>query len=150
MRLIRYGLLMSKEPQSFGEFLAERIRMYYDSDVDFAAAAGIKSSSSISRYVNGGIIPKVATLEQMAPALRMSARALIARAYPVTGSTIDGEPEPAATPAPPAFHPLALELDRLLRPESRVPDDKRASLTALVDSLIDPYRRYLRSGRKTV
>lgn len=136
---------MSNDPQAFGEFLADRIALFYDSAVDFAAASGIKSSGSISRYINEGVIPKVATLEQMAPALRMPARALIAKAYPVTGSD-DGASVAVSSPEP--VHRLARELDRLLAPDSRMPDDKRAALEALADSLIDPYRRFLKGSRR--
>lgn len=134
--VIRYRLRVGK---TFSEVLSEAIEEWYASDSDFARRAGV-SSSAVSRWVAGTVIPTVPTLEKIAPYLRLPAAALISIAYPGTGSNAGG-------PATKLHHPLALDVDRLLGEESPVPEDERATLATLLEHVVSPYRRHLRRRR---
>lgn len=134
--VIRYRLRVGK---TFPELLSEAIESWYASDSDFARRAGV-SSSAVSRWIAGLAVPTVPTLEKIAPYLRLPAAALIAVAYPGTGSV-------AADPTAVPIHPLAVDVDRLLSEESPLPEDERATLATLLEHVISPYRRHLRRRR---
>lgn len=137
--VIRYGLRVSKDDRTFAKVLSDVIDRYYESDSDFAASAGV-SSASVSRYVSGQSIPSPKTIDKLAPHMRMSVERLRAIVYPsgATAEPTHGELD---------WHPLALDLNRLLGGGSTVPAAERSTLETLVGAVMTPYRRYLRNRK---
>ncbi len=132
-QLDRYRLRVRK---SFAELLPQLIRdRLYDSPSAFARDAGV-SESSVSRWIAGKERPGNRTIEKIAPKLGLTVAELSGVVY---GTDAQG---PAVEPT--AYHPLALEIARLLGDDSPLPPDRRDILATLIDGALAPYRRDLR------
>jgi transcriptional regulator with XRE-family HTH domain len=141
---VRYRLRVGKEPApTFPEFLAAAIEADYESDSDFARAAGV-SASAVSRWLAGAARPSVRMVEQIAAVLGIEASDLVGLAHPELRG--NGQVVKAAVPAA-RSHPLARELDRMLADNSPLPAAERENLSTVVDGVMDRYRRYLRKRR---
>lgn len=144
--LLRYSLHVSKDDRAvaqettpFAQLLTQVINEHYDGvDKAFADAAGL-SSSAISRYKTGQV-PRVDTIEKMAPFMHVSVPRLMSLAYPrsvESGSDLETTADP-----------LVMTLLQLIGPDSRMPAAEREALRAVIATVITPYKKYLRT-RKT-
>ncbi len=145
--MIRYRLRVSKDEVTFGQVLSHSIERWYESDSHFARMAGV-SSSAVSRWCAGSQVPKPETIEKMAPHIKddrgrpYTAASLLALAYPGLGRPNVGLP---AAPTP--VRPLVRDIERMLAEDSPVPQDKRATLETLLETIVAPYRVYLRKRK---
>lgn len=145
-RTFRYSLQMSKETRSFGQVLQAAIDKWYESAEDFARKSeGRVSNSSLSRWLAGKSLPSARMIEVLAPMMHISPQRLTAICYP----NLAGGRTSATSAAEKPIHPLARELDRLIGGESPLSEDVRELIVRLVDSVLAPYRKFLRS-RKAV
>lgn len=146
IKLLRYCLRVSKGRPlpSFPEFLSAAIDAGYDSDSAFARAAGV-SPSAVSRWIKGELRPTPPMLERIAKALSVNVNTLSAIAYPELG----GDENAPAYQAPAPQHPLVRELTRLLAEDSPMSTEERDTLERVVDSILQPYRRHLKSRRRS-
>ena len=127
-------------PESgFGGYLKEAIRAArFSTPTHFARAAGT-DPSVVLRWLSGEQRPTIRSIERIAPVLGRSINELVVAAYP---DRVGGpQPQPAVT------HPLVHELGRILAPDSPVPEPDRAALEAVLDRMLDPYRKVLRRRR---
>lgn len=166
--MISYALPMSKEaatpqPRDFADILDATLERWYETEAEFAALAGI-SAASVSRWRRRIGRPGEAMLEKMQPHIKdrrgrvVPLPWLIGITYPGQAAPTSGQYRPAkdaskgGTKAAPAWelleHSKARELDRMLAKDSPIPPDERDTLEKLVDSVMAPYRTYLRK-RKT-
>lgn len=121
--------------KSFAERLPELIKdRLYPNPAAFARDAGV-SESSVSRWTAGKERPGPRTIERIAPKLGLTVAELTALVY----ETDDTAPAPSVT-----YHPLAMEIARLLGDDSPLPPDRREVLATLIDGALAPYRRELR------
>lgn len=150
--MISYDLPVSKP--DFADVLQKNIDRWYESAEDFArkvrAATGTTlSASSVSRWCNRQSTPTVANIETMAPFIfddrkrPIPVRRLVALVYPALAG---GSPDSALDVK--GFHWRAVEIDRMLAEGSLIPPEKLAALESLLESVVAPYRTYLRR-RKT-
>jgi transcriptional regulator with XRE-family HTH domain len=144
VKVVRYCLRVSKDRPlpTFPEFLAQAIDARFDSDSAFARAAGV-SPSAVSRWVKGELRPTPPMLERISRALGINVNTLSAIAYPELAAAPEMTYEPPA-----AQHPLVRELERLLAEDSPVPAGDRDTLHRVIDSVLQPYRRYLKGRRR--
>ncbi len=123
----------------FGGYLKEAIQAArFPTPTHFARAAGT-DPSVVLRWLSGEQRPTIRSIERIAPVLGRSIQELVVAAYP------DRVGGPSPTPA--ATHPLVHELDRILAPDSPVPEADRAALESVLDRMLDPYRKVLRRRR---
>lgn len=123
--------------ETFGQWLSRHMRLRgYDRPTDLGRETGI-SPSLIGRWTRDEALPGMANLRRLAPALGVSVEVAAAKA-----GHLDGE-----EPADVDVSPVIGELSRLLDPNGPVPVDERQTLATLIDSVISPYRRYLRKRR---
>lgn len=144
-RLVRYPLRMSKDQRDFADVLQAAIDKWYESAEDFARkSGGVVSNSSVSRWLARKSLPSAKKIQELAPLMHMTPQRLMAICYPGTagGKTVTVVPERP-------IHPLARELDRIVGVDSPLAEDTRELVEKLVDTVLAPYRRYLRS-RKAV
>ena len=126
----------------FADVLGASIDRWYGSRRAFAAKAGV-ADATISRYLNRQSLPDRARIERIAPFVLdgrgrpVSVARLLALAHP------DVAPGDGAAAPIRRLHRLALEIDELLGEGSIMPDESRADLELLIESLIRPHRRYL-------
>jgi transcriptional regulator with XRE-family HTH domain len=143
--LLSYSLHVSKDDRAvaqeltpFAKLLTQVINEHYDGvDKAFADAAGL-SSSAISRYKTGQV-PRVETIEKMAPFMHVSVPRLMSLAYP---RSVDSGAELET-----AAHPLVMTLNQLIGEGSRMPAAERDALEAVVSTVLAPYKKYLRTRK---
>jgi transcriptional regulator with XRE-family HTH domain len=123
----------------FGGYLKEAIQAArFPTATHFARAVGT-DPSVVLRWLSGEQRPTIRSIERIAPVLGRSINEIVVAAYP------DRVGGPA--PAPPVSHPLVHELGRILAPDSPVPEHDRVALEAVLDRMLDPYRKVLRRRR---
>lgn len=138
-----YRLRMSKRgAEEFGTFLASFISRSgrFPDATTFARTAEI-SPSAVSRWINGKDRPSAANLQKIAPLIGKTPTELFAIAYPEEAAGGDTEPD--------VGDPLIDELTGMLDPDSPLPDAERETLRTLVDRVIEPHRRHMRSRRRS-
>jgi hypothetical protein len=147
-RQFRYALRMSKDQQrDFADVLQAAIDKWYESAEDFARKSeGRVSNSSLSRWLARRSLPSAKMIEVIAPMMHMTPNRLMAICYPGTAS---GRAAVAAGPVDRPIHPLARELDRMIGAGSPLAEDVRDLIVKLVDAVLAPYRKLMRS-RKAV
>ncbi|NUT52369.1 MAG: helix-turn-helix transcriptional regulator [Saccharothrix sp.] len=136
---------MSKDTRDFAEVLQAAIDKWYESAEDFARkSGGVVSNSSVSRWLARKSVPSARKIEQIAPLMHITPERLMAICYPsmAGGRTVTVMPDKP-------IHPLARELDRMIGDGSPLAEDTRDVIERLVDSVLAPYRKLLRS-RKAV
>lgn len=144
-RLVRYPLRMSKDQRDFADVLRAAIDKWYESPEDFARkSGGVVSNSSVSRWLARKSLPSARKVEALAPLMHMTPQRLMAICYP----SMAGTKTVSVVPERP-MHPLARELDRMIGVDSPLAEDTLELLVKLVDSVMAPYRRFMRV-RKTV
>ena len=128
----------SPEP-GFGGYLKEAIQAArFPTPTHFARAAGT-DPSVVLRWLSGEQRPTIRSIERIAPVLGRGIGEIVVAAYP---DRLGGTP-----PAPPVTHPLVHELGLILAPDSPIPEADRAALAAVLDRVLDPYRKVLRRRR---
>jgi hypothetical protein len=126
-----------------GRFIEERMdalgmRRQVDLVAAITATGGQVSDTTVSRLINHeGSLPDRNTLLSLAVALQVDPKDLVLFAF-------DLDDEPAAPPAP---HPLASELDRMLDPKSPLPKKDRERLADFVGQIMEPFRPAMRRRR---
>jgi transcriptional regulator with XRE-family HTH domain len=124
----------------FGGYLKEAIQAArFPTPTHFARAVGT-DPSVVLRWLSGEQRPTIRSIERIAPVLGRSIHDLVVAAYP---DRVGAGPQ--ATPA--ATHPLVHELDRILAPDSPVPEADRKALETVLERMLDPYRKVLRRRR---
>lgn len=107
--------------------------------VDLARAADI-SESTVSRLIYSDSVPDPETLNKIAPALGVDPQKLILMTH-----VPDADEAP---PAPRQRHPLVVEIERMLAPDSPIPPEDLKMLERMLDRVIDhPYRQMMRRRR---
>jgi transcriptional regulator with XRE-family HTH domain len=135
----------AEEPTEFGYFLMSKMAAHEPplSQAELARQVGI-GQATISRWIFKEQRPEPGKLRLLAPVLGVSYSELL---------TIAGHGEPATeisealTGLRPDIDPLAAELSAMLNESSPLKDTDRALLRAMIDRLIDPYRRTMRTRR---
>ncbi len=136
-----------KEPTRLGRYVLSRMgELGLARQADLVRASGVDpdtgrtriSESTVSRIVlHPGYTPDRDTLVALAAALHLDPKALVLFVF-----DLDGEPAPEYTP-----HPRAVQIDRLLGPDSPLADDERQRLDGMLELLVEPLLRPTR--RKT-
>ena len=133
-----------REPTELGRYvLARMVARGLDRQVDLARAAKV-SDATVNRLIYATIAPEPETIRKLAGALGVDEHDFVLRVHNVAAI---GPTEPIIGEDLPR-HPLAVELDRMLAPESHIPEADREALETLIDRLIDPYRRMMRGRRR--
>jgi transcriptional regulator with XRE-family HTH domain len=133
---------MSKQgAEAFGRYLAEFVARSgrFRDRTSLGRAAGV-DPSSMSRYIRGEQRPDLKTLRKLAPIMGATTNELIAIAYPED----TGEVEPLLV----EVDPLVSELAAMLAADSPLSVQERETVRTLVDRVIDPHRRQMRSRRR--
>jgi transcriptional regulator with XRE-family HTH domain len=132
--------MASSNPEpGFGGYLKEAIQAAgFPTPTHFARTAGT-DPSVVLRWLSGEQRPTIRSIERIAPVLGRGINELVVAAYPDRV----GGPQPV----PPVTHPFVYELGRILAPDSEIPEADRAALEAVLDRLLDPYRKILRRRR---
>ena len=129
----------SSPESGFGGYLKEAIQAArFPTPSHFARAAGT-DPSVVLRWLSGEQRPTIRSIERIAPVLGRGINEIVVAAYP---DRVGG-----AQPAPPVAHPLVHELGRILAQDSPIPEADRAALAAVLDRMLDPYRRVMHRRR---
>lgn len=137
-RPLRYRLHVSNEVRTFAQVLREVLnRDFGGSNADLARAAGI-NIGQVGRYL-AGQTPRPETIKKMSPHMGVSYHRLMDIAYPKQGA--------GDTDSGHSLHPLAVQADLLLGEGSAMPADERASLEQVINTVLAPYRKYLRERK---
>lgn len=140
----RMGRAQADQGPDFAAVLGASIARHYGSRGAFARAAGV-AEASVSRWVNRQSLPDRQRIQQIAPYVLdgkgrpYPAAKLLSLAHP--DLSLDGGRDVQLR----QLHRLALEIDELLGEGSTVPDGTREDLESVLESLLNPYRRYLKS-----
>ncbi len=127
-----------QRPTGFGAYLKEAIlAAHFPTPTHFARAAGI-DPSVVLRWLSEEQRPTIRSMEKIAPLLGKRVNDVVHAAYP---------DRLGASAATPALHPLAYELGRMLADQSPVPAEDRQALAAVLDRILDPYRKLMRRRR---
>jgi len=132
--------MTSATPEAgFGGYLQEAIRAArFPTPTHFARAAGT-DPSVVLRWLSGEQRPTIRSIERIAPVLGRSINEIVVAAYP---DRLGGPP-----PVPPVTPAIVHELGRILAPDSPVPEADRAALEAVLDRMLEPYRKVLKRRR---
>jgi transcriptional regulator with XRE-family HTH domain len=129
----------SSPESGFGGYLKEAIQAArFPTPTHFARAAGT-DPSVVLRWLSGEQRPTIRSIERIAPVLGRGINEIVVAAYP---DRVGG-----GQPALPVTHPLVHELGRILAPDSPIPETDRAALAAVLDRMLDPYRRVINRRR---
>lgn len=134
----RYHWLVSqyREPLGFGAYLRDAIQAGgFTTPTQFARAVGT-DPSVVLRWISEEQRPTIRSIERIAPVLGKTISEMVVAAYP---DHLGLEPT-----APPALHPLAYDVGRILAEDSPVPAEDRKALASVLDHMLDPYRRHFR------
>jgi transcriptional regulator with XRE-family HTH domain len=134
------GRVTSSTPEAgFGGYLKEAIQAArFPTPTHFARAAGT-DPSVVLRWLSGEQRPTIRSIERIAPVLGRGINEIVVAAYP---DRVGGPP-----PAPPVTPAIVHELGRILAPDSPIPEADRKALEAVLDRMLDPYRKVLRRRR---
>lgn len=137
------GRAQADQGPDFADVLGASIDRHYGSRGAFARAAGV-AEASVSRWVNRQSLPDRTRIQQIAPFV-LDAKG---RPYPAAKLLSLAHPDLEAGGNPAVqlrrLHRLAVEIDDLLGEGSIMPAEMREDLESVADSLLSPYRRYLR------
>lgn len=131
---------MSRNPTRLGRYIEDRmtelgLRRQVDLVAAIEATGGKGSDSTVSRLINQeGMLPDRSTLLALAGALQVDPKELVLFVY-------DLGDQPTAPPAP---HPLASEIDRMLDPKSPLSEKDRERTADFIDQIMEPLRPRMR------
>jgi len=128
----------TEQHHGFGDYLRNAIRAAgFATPTHFARTVGT-DPSVVLRWLSAEQRPTIRSLERIAPLLGLTIHDMVQAAYP------DRSTGPVT---PPALHPLAHELGRILGPDSPLSTVDRELLITMLNSVLEPYRRELRGHR---
>jgi hypothetical protein len=94
----------------------------------------------VLRWISEEQRPTIRSIERIAPVLGRTINEMVEAAYPDRLADQGGA-------QPPALHPLAYELGRMLADDSPIATADRQALLSVLNRILDPYRRdMLRRG----
>lgn len=126
-----------KRVVGFGAYLKEAIRAAgFPTPTHFARAAGT-DPSVVLRWLSEEQRPTIRSIDRIAPVLGLTVNELVVAAYP----------DRLAAPGPVIQNALVAELTTMLAVDSPLPEADRRALEALLDRMIDPYRKVMRRRR---
>jgi hypothetical protein len=126
----------------FGDYLRDAIHAAgYATPTQFARAVNT-DPSVVLRWLSEEQRPTIRSLERVAPALRKSINEMVNAAYP--DRLDDADRPPVAT-----LHPLGYEVGRMLAIDSPISASDREALVAVLNRMLEPYRRDMRRGHRT-
>ena len=134
---------VGQEGQSvgFGDYLRDAIHAAgFATPTQFARAVNT-DPSVVLRWLNEEQRPTIRSLERVAPTLRKSINEMVSAAYP--DRLGDG-----ARPALATLHPLGYEVGRILANDSPISAKDRDALLAVLNRMLEPYRRDMRKRRE--
>ncbi len=99
--------------------------------------------TTIGRWIRNEIQPTTEKLRLLAPVLGVDHGELLTIAGHGTAPV---EPAKSVIATPP-MHPLAVELGRMLADNSPMPVDRRERLEMLIDQILEPERKHMRTRR---
>jgi transcriptional regulator with XRE-family HTH domain len=124
----------------FGTYLRDAIHAAgFATPSQFARTVGT-DPSVVLRWISEEQRPTIRSIERIAPVLGLTINEMVHAAYP---DRVGGEAPVAGTPS----HPLALELGRMLGPDSPISEADRAALERVLDRMLEPFRRDMRRRR---
>jgi transcriptional regulator with XRE-family HTH domain len=139
MRPILSGMTPPRAGDGFGAYLKDAIQAArFPTPTHFARAVGT-DPSVVLRWLSGEQRPTIRSIERIAPVLGRGINEIVVAAYP---DRVGGR-----QPDPLPRRPLVYELDRILAPDSPIPEADRAALEAVLDRMFEPYRKVLRRRR---
>ena len=133
-----------QESIGFGAYLRDAIiASGFATPTQFARTVGT-DPSVVLRWISEEQRPTIRSIERIAPVLGRTINEMVEAAYPMClGETTGAQP--------PALHPLAYELGRMLAKDSPIAEADRQALLSVLDRIMDPYRRdMLRRATKHV
>lgn len=137
------GIVGDSEPTPFGWYLMRKMDAHDPplNQSELARQVGV-SQSTISRWIYNPGRPDDGKLKPLAKTLGVEYSELL---------TVAGYGRPADNIADalsglrPTIDPLAAEIGRMLDPNSPIPDTDRQALRTILDRVIDPHRRQMRT-----
>jgi hypothetical protein len=125
----------------FGDYLRNAIHAAgFATPTQFARAVNT-DPSVVLRWLSEDQRPTIRSLERVAPMLGKTINDMVGAAYPDRLGE-DGRPPKAAS-----MHPLGYEVGRILASDSPISSDDREALHAVLNRLLEPYRRDMRRRR---
>jgi hypothetical protein len=129
-----------RRPVGFGSYLREAIlAAHFPTPTHFARAVGT-DPSVVLRWLSEEQRPTIRSIEKIAPVLGKTINEMVLAAYP---DRLAG----GAQATIPQLHPMAYELGRMLAADSPIPDADRQALVAVLDRMLEPYRKLMRRRR---
>jgi hypothetical protein len=139
---IRYDWRVGQQGQSvgFGEYLRDAIQAAgFATPTHFARTVNT-DPSVVLRWISEEQRPTIRSLERVAPRLGKTINEMVGAAY--RDRLTDEIPPPTAH-----LHPLGYEVGRMLAEDSPITPDDRRALAAVLDRMLEPYRRDMRRRR---
>lgn len=134
-----------REPTAFGWFVMAKMAEHQPplSQSELARRTGV-SQSTISRWIYDPGLPEAGSLRKLADAIgEEDADELYAELMARAGY---GRPADEVSDTA-EWDSLAWEINMLIRGNSPMPADQREGLRAVLRTVVEPYRRYLRARR---
>jgi transcriptional regulator with XRE-family HTH domain len=125
----------------FGDYLRNAIHAAgFATPTQFARAVNT-DPSVVLRWLSEEQRPTIRSLERVAPALHKSISEMVGAAYP------DRLGEADRRPAGAHLHVLGYEVGRILATDSPISAEDRDALIAVLNRMLEPYRRDMRRRR---
>jgi hypothetical protein len=125
----------------FGDYLRHAIHAAgFATPTQFARAVNT-DPSVVLRWLSEDQRPTIRSLERVAPMLGKTINEMVGAAYP------DRLDEVARPPRLAAMHPLGYEVGRMLASDSPISVEDREALHAVLNRMLEPYRRDMRRRR---
>ena len=144
---LRWAILwrVGQQEQSvgFGDYLRNAIHAAgFATPTQFARAVNT-DPSVVLRWLSGDQRPTIRSLERVAPKLGKSVHEMVGAAYPDRLSDVATVPQTR-------MHDLGYEVGRILASDSPIPAADRDALSAVLNRMLEPYRRDMRRRNRTV
>jgi transcriptional regulator with XRE-family HTH domain len=132
-----------QQPVGFGDYLRNAIHAAgFATPTQFARAVNT-DPSVVLRWLSGDQRPTIRSLERVAPKLGKSINEMVGAAYPDRV----GDAAPATGER---LHSLGYEVGRMLASDSPISAEDREALTAVLNRMLEPYRRDMRRRNRAV
>ena len=126
----------------FGDYLRNAIHAAgFATPTQFARSVNT-DPSVVLRWLSEEQRPTIRSLERVAPTLGKTINEMVGAAYP------DRLGEGARPPGTTALHPIGYEVGRILASDSPIASEDRDALHAVLNRLLEPYRRDMRRRRE--
>jgi transcriptional regulator with XRE-family HTH domain len=125
----------------FGDYLRDAIHAAgFATPTQFARAVNT-DPSVVLRWLSEDQRPTIRSLERVAPKLGKTINEMVGAAYP------DRLGEASRPPGVTTLHPLGYEVGRMLASDSPISVEEREALLAVLNRMLEPYRRDMRRRR---